>query len=294
MESSTDDTSRRGMAAGPFSLSAAQRGTWFVEQVVGSAPIAVDRYIEIVGDLNLDVPAEVGLRADREFGTGYLRLIEIAPQCPTQIATAISAYRLAGERPYSRFRADPNSYTEAELSRFGPIFGRQVDSPELSADAAVVPGSVVGAMAVDGGHLEGPTGSDIAATPIFGRQVDSPDLSTEAAAVVVRGSVVGAIAVDGVQTAHCDVSTRMVTGYRPTGCDGDLMFSTAARRRDGSAGRDPGGTARAWGPHVSGGIYTRALGTTRDGSTAPGALPEISAVPPRHGKVDRQRLGATC
>jgi len=101
VESGIDGTSRRDMAAGPFLGSAAQRGIWSAEQVVGSAPIAMARYIEIVGDLNLDVPAEVGRRAGREFGTGYPSLIEIAPQCPTQVVTAVSAYRPAGESTHN-------------------------------------------------------------------------------------------------------------------------------------------------------------------------------------------------
>ncbi|WP_225732062.1 MULTISPECIES: non-ribosomal peptide synthetase [unclassified Nocardia] len=67
----------RDAVAGPFPLSAAQRGIWFAQQVAGAAPISMAQYIEIDGELDLDVLTEVGLRVGREFGTGYLRLLEI-------------------------------------------------------------------------------------------------------------------------------------------------------------------------------------------------------------------------
>ncbi|MGW4767605.1 hypothetical protein ACWEO2_06095 [Nocardia sp. NPDC004278] len=86
--SDIEDTSRRDMAAERCPSSAARRGIRFPEQVAESAP----RYIEIVGDLHLDVPAEFGLRAGRAFGTGYLRVIETATlceRCLSEIVTAI-------------------------------------------------------------------------------------------------------------------------------------------------------------------------------------------------------------
>ncbi|MET8873830.1 hypothetical protein [Nocardia sp. NPDC004604] len=92
VESDSEDTSRRDMAAERCPLSAAQRGIRFPEQVAGSAPMAVARYIEIVGDLHLDVPAQFGLWAGRAFGTGYLRVIDTAmlcERCSSGIVTAI-------------------------------------------------------------------------------------------------------------------------------------------------------------------------------------------------------------
>ncbi|WP_406230182.1 amino acid adenylation domain-containing protein [Nocardia sp. NBC_01009] len=67
----------RDMEAGPFPLSAAQRGIWFAQQVAGSVPISMAQYIEIIGDIDLDAMIAASCRAGREFGTGYLRLIEI-------------------------------------------------------------------------------------------------------------------------------------------------------------------------------------------------------------------------
>ncbi|MEU0500523.1 hypothetical protein [Nocardia sp. NPDC005998] len=89
VESDIEDTSRRDMAV---ERCAAQRGIRFPEQVAGSAPIATARYIEVVGDLHLDVLAEFGLRAGRAFGTGYLRVIDTATlceRCSSEIVTAI-------------------------------------------------------------------------------------------------------------------------------------------------------------------------------------------------------------
>ncbi|WP_433683734.1 hypothetical protein [Nocardia sp. CA-119907] len=76
--SDIEETSRRDMAAGRSPLSTAWHGIRFPERVAGSAPIAMARYIEIVGDLHLDVLAEFGLRAGREVGIGYLRVFETA------------------------------------------------------------------------------------------------------------------------------------------------------------------------------------------------------------------------
>ncbi|MEV6426187.1 amino acid adenylation domain-containing protein [Nocardia sp. NPDC051463] len=73
----TDPTTTRDMEAGPFPLSAAQRGIWFAQQVAGSVPISMAQYIESIGDIDLDAMIAASCRAGREFGTGYLRLIEI-------------------------------------------------------------------------------------------------------------------------------------------------------------------------------------------------------------------------
>ncbi|MFQ6329831.1 amino acid adenylation domain-containing protein [Nocardia sp. CWNU-33] len=73
----TDPTTTRDMAAGPFPLSAAQRGIWFAQQIAGSVPISMAQYIESIGDIDLEAMIAASCRAGREFGTGYLRLIEI-------------------------------------------------------------------------------------------------------------------------------------------------------------------------------------------------------------------------
>ncbi|MBD0322609.1 MAG: amino acid adenylation domain-containing protein, partial [Aldersonia sp.] len=60
-----------------FPLSAAQRGIWFAQHVAGATPISIAQYVEIEGDLDFDVLATASAQAGREFGTGFLRIVEI-------------------------------------------------------------------------------------------------------------------------------------------------------------------------------------------------------------------------
>ncbi len=60
-----------------FPLSAAQRGIWFAQHFAGATPISIAQYTELDGPIDLDVLADAARRAGREFGTGYLRLVEI-------------------------------------------------------------------------------------------------------------------------------------------------------------------------------------------------------------------------
>ncbi|NMN94232.1 amino acid adenylation domain-containing protein [Antrihabitans stalactiti] len=66
-----------GIPAGAFPLSAAQRGIWFAQHFAGSAPISIAQYVELNGDLDIDLLERSCQQAGREFGTGFLRLIEI-------------------------------------------------------------------------------------------------------------------------------------------------------------------------------------------------------------------------
>lgn len=60
-----------------FALSAAQRGIWFAQQLAGDTPVSIAQYVELTGPIDADLLADAARRAGREFGTGYLRLIEI-------------------------------------------------------------------------------------------------------------------------------------------------------------------------------------------------------------------------
>ncbi|WP_280242010.1 non-ribosomal peptide synthetase [Nocardia abscessus] len=62
---------------GAFALSAAQRGIWFAQHVAGDTPISIAQYVELNGPIDLDLLAHAARQAGREFGTGYLRLIEV-------------------------------------------------------------------------------------------------------------------------------------------------------------------------------------------------------------------------
>ncbi|WP_039795346.1 non-ribosomal peptide synthetase [Nocardia araoensis] len=62
---------------GAFALSAAQRGIWFAQHVAGATPISIAQYVELDGPIDVDLLARSARQAGREFGTGYLRLVEV-------------------------------------------------------------------------------------------------------------------------------------------------------------------------------------------------------------------------
>ncbi|MFG1795705.1 amino acid adenylation domain-containing protein, partial [Nocardia sp. NPDC049149] len=66
-----------GLPEGAFALSAAQRGIWFAQHIAGDTPISIAQYVELSGPIDLDLLAQAARQAGREFGTGYLRLLEI-------------------------------------------------------------------------------------------------------------------------------------------------------------------------------------------------------------------------
>ncbi|WP_435592527.1 amino acid adenylation domain-containing protein [Nocardia sp. bgisy118] len=65
------------LPAGAFPLSAAQRGIWFAQHFAGDIPISIAQYVEFRGALDLDLLADVARQAVHEFGSGYVRLIEV-------------------------------------------------------------------------------------------------------------------------------------------------------------------------------------------------------------------------
>ncbi|MFE3443651.1 amino acid adenylation domain-containing protein [Nocardia sp. NPDC059180] len=66
-----------GLPDGAFALSAAQRGIWFAQHVAGDTPISIAQYIELTGRVDASALAEAARTAGREFGTGFLRLVEV-------------------------------------------------------------------------------------------------------------------------------------------------------------------------------------------------------------------------
>ncbi|WP_446221344.1 amino acid adenylation domain-containing protein [Nocardia sp. IBHARD005] len=69
---------------GPFPLSAAQRGIWFAQHIAGDTPISIAQYVELSGAIDHTLLTEAVRRTGREFGTGYLRLVDVDGQ-PQQI-----------------------------------------------------------------------------------------------------------------------------------------------------------------------------------------------------------------
>lgn len=62
--------------AGAFPLSAAQRGIWFAQHLAGDTPVNIAQYVDITGDLDLDALESAARAVGREFGTGFLRILE--------------------------------------------------------------------------------------------------------------------------------------------------------------------------------------------------------------------------
>ncbi|MGW3485615.1 amino acid adenylation domain-containing protein, partial [Rhodococcus indonesiensis] len=62
--------------AGAFPLSAAQRGIWFAQHLAGDTPVNIAQYVDITGDLDLDALETSARAVGREFGTGFLRILE--------------------------------------------------------------------------------------------------------------------------------------------------------------------------------------------------------------------------
>ncbi|MFC9897385.1 amino acid adenylation domain-containing protein [Nocardia sp. NPDC127579] len=65
------------LPAGAFPLSAAQRGIWFAQHFAGATPISIAQYVEFAGPVDVELLADAARQAGREFGTGYVRLLEV-------------------------------------------------------------------------------------------------------------------------------------------------------------------------------------------------------------------------
>ncbi|GAA4471597.1 hypothetical protein GCM10023094_02580 [Rhodococcus olei] len=57
-------------------MSVAQRGIWFAQHAVSDVPLTIAQYIELRGDVDLDLLSAASIQTGREFGSGFLRLIE--------------------------------------------------------------------------------------------------------------------------------------------------------------------------------------------------------------------------
>ncbi|MFG1771503.1 amino acid adenylation domain-containing protein [Nocardia salmonicida] len=62
---------------GPFPLSAAQRGIWFAQHIAGDTPISIAQYVELSGEIDHTLLTEAVRQTGREFGTGYVRLVDV-------------------------------------------------------------------------------------------------------------------------------------------------------------------------------------------------------------------------
>ncbi|WP_413767046.1 non-ribosomal peptide synthase/polyketide synthase [Rhodococcus pyridinivorans] len=72
--------SRGVVPPGAFPLSPAQLGMWFAQHVDPTVPANIAQYVELEGDLDLDLLHAASVRAAREMGSGFLRFIEVDAQ----------------------------------------------------------------------------------------------------------------------------------------------------------------------------------------------------------------------
>ncbi|MEV4130173.1 amino acid adenylation domain-containing protein, partial [Nocardia sp. NPDC049707] len=63
-------------AAEYFPLSPAQLGIWYAQHVDPQVPINIAQYVEVHGDIDRPVLREASIIASREFGSGFLRIVE--------------------------------------------------------------------------------------------------------------------------------------------------------------------------------------------------------------------------
>ncbi|SEE29322.1 non-ribosomal peptide synthase domain TIGR01720/amino acid adenylation domain-containing protein [Rhodococcus jostii] len=92
-----------------FPLSAAQRGMWFAQHLLGDVPIVIAQYVEVdIADLDIGLLARIGPAALRELGTGLLRIVEWDGE-PLQTVDE----SLGFEMTHLDFRSDPDPRTAA-------------------------------------------------------------------------------------------------------------------------------------------------------------------------------------
>ncbi|MEV3965077.1 amino acid adenylation domain-containing protein [Nocardia sp. NPDC050193] len=97
-------TARPGTTVGnPVPLSAGQRGLWLAQQLRPDIPISEAQYIELHGDLDIELLRRSMLRAGHEYQSGYLRLVENGGE-PRQLYDP----ELASTGPVLDMRGEPD------------------------------------------------------------------------------------------------------------------------------------------------------------------------------------------
>ncbi|MBB5915118.1 amino acid adenylation domain-containing protein/non-ribosomal peptide synthase protein (TIGR01720 family) [Nocardia transvalensis] len=96
--------------ADAFPLSAAQRGIWFAQHFAGATPISIAQYVEFQGAVDVALLSAAARQAGREFGTGYLRLLE-ADGLPYQVVDTALDDRI--DTVDLRGEADPEAAAHA-------------------------------------------------------------------------------------------------------------------------------------------------------------------------------------
>ncbi|EHI41628.1 hypothetical protein OPAG_07402, partial [Rhodococcus opacus PD630] len=92
----------------PFALTAAQRGIWFAQHLMGDVPITIAQYVDIEGELDVDALRRAGQAAAREIGSGMLRIVEVDGE-PLQTVD----FTLDDGVEHHDFRAEPHPHAAA-------------------------------------------------------------------------------------------------------------------------------------------------------------------------------------
>uniref|UniRef100_UPI000ADFB8FA non-ribosomal peptide synthetase n=1 Tax=Rhodococcus marinonascens TaxID=38311 RepID=UPI000ADFB8FA len=93
---------------GAFPLSSVQRSMWFAQQLSPTVPKFIAQYVELRGEIDLNLLSEAAVTAAREFQSPFLRLLDVDGE-PYQMVD----YTLDTSIPYSDFRGDLDPMTAA-------------------------------------------------------------------------------------------------------------------------------------------------------------------------------------
>ncbi|WP_241260613.1 condensation domain-containing protein, partial [Rhodococcus sp. KRD197] len=64
-------------ASKAFPLSSAQRGMWFAQQLAPEVPVCIAQYVDLRGDLDLELLRKATRQAGHEFQSAFIRLLEV-------------------------------------------------------------------------------------------------------------------------------------------------------------------------------------------------------------------------
>ncbi|MEE2061899.1 amino acid adenylation domain-containing protein [Rhodococcus artemisiae] len=104
---------------GAFPLSSAQRSIWFAQQLAPHVPICIAQYIDLHGDVDIDLLCRVSYLAGSEFQSAYLRILEVDGE-PYQVVDSSIASETIPQFDF-RGESDPlraaQDWMEADYAR---------------------------------------------------------------------------------------------------------------------------------------------------------------------------------
>ncbi|MEE2035038.1 condensation domain-containing protein, partial [Rhodococcus chondri] len=97
------------MPADAFPLSSAQRSIWIAQQLAPDVPICIAQYVDLRGDLDIDLLRRVGYIAGHEFQSAFLRVVEVDGEPYQYVDHTIESARI----PTLDFRSAPDPMAAA-------------------------------------------------------------------------------------------------------------------------------------------------------------------------------------